>query len=233
MSTNNVERMKRKAELRTKRGRTSPRRADAHGRRTAGRPAGARTAPGRSRETQSKGRIAVILADLFEDSEFQVPHDRLNKEGYETIVIGTDRKKAVSGKKGRVKVKPDRSIDEVDAAEFDALVIPGGYSPDHLRTDPRMVAFTRSFFDAGKPVAAVCHGGSMLVEADVVRDRTVTSWPSIKTDLVNAGANWVDEEVVVDNGLVTSRKPDDIPAFNAKMLEEFAEGRHGAAGRVA
>jgi len=136
-------------------------------------------------------------------------------------VIGTDRKKTVSGKKGRVKVKPDRSIDEVDAAEFDALVIPGGYSPDHLRTDPRMVAFTLSFFDAGKPVAAVCHGGSMLVEADVVHDRTVTSWPSIKTDLVNAGAEWVDREVVEDQNLVTSRKPEDLLAFTSALLRQL------------
>jgi protease I len=118
---------------------------------------------------------------------------------------------------------------EADAAEFDALLLPGGVAnPDQLRMQPEAVEFVRAFFDAGKPVAAICHAPWTLIEAGVVRGRTLTSWPSVKTDLVNAGANWVDREVVVDNGLVTSRKPDDIPAFNEKMIEEFAEGTHRA-----
>jgi protease I len=109
------------------------------------------------------------------------------------------------------------------------LLLPGGVAnPDQLRTLPEAVNFVRAFFDAGKPVAAICHAPWTLIEAGVVKGRTLTSWPSVKTDLVNAGANWVDQEVVVDNGLVTSRKPDDIPAFNEKMLEEFAEGNHRA-----
>ena len=123
----------------------------------------------------------------------------------------------------------DATVSDVSPADYDALVLPGGVAnPDYLRTVDEAVAFTKGFFDAGKPVAAICHAPWTLIEAGVVEGRTLTSWPSVKTDLVNAGANWVDQEVVVDNGLVTSRKPDDIPAFNEKMLEEFAEGTHRA-----
>ena len=123
--------------------------------------------------------------------------------------------------------KVDRTIDEVDADDYDALLLPGGVgNPDILRMNEKVVRFIREFFEQGKPVAAICHGPWTLVEADVVRGRRLTSWPSIKTDIRNAGGEWVDEQVVVDRGLVTSRKPDDLPAFNAKMLEEFAEGRH-------
>ena len=122
----------------------------------------------------------------------------------------------------------DRTIDEADADDYDGLMIPGGVgNPDLMRGDERMVRFTRAFAEAGKPIAAICHGPWMLVEADIVRGRTVTSWPSVQTDIRNAGGTWVDQEVVVDDGIVTSRKPDDIPAFNEKMIEEFAEGRHG------
>jgi len=123
---------------------------------------------------------------------------------------------------------PRKALEQARADEFDALLLPGGVAnPDQLRTIPRAVQFVKAFFDAGKPVAAICHGPWTLIDADVVRGRTVTSWPSLKTDLTNAGAKWVDQEVVVDNGLVTSRKPADIPAFNRRMLEQFAEGRHG------
>ena len=116
---------------------------------------------------------------------------------------------------------------QADADDFDALLLPGGVAnPDQLRMIPEAVQFVRSFFDAGKPVAAICHGLWPLIDAGVVRGRTITSWPSLRADLTNAGANWVDQEVVVDNGLVSSRKPADIPAFNRKMLEEFGEGRH-------
>ncbi len=121
----------------------------------------------------------------------------------------------------------DHTVAEADAKDYDGLVLPGGVAnPDVLRTDEDAVAFARAFFEAGKPVAAICHAPWTLVEADVVRDRTLTSWPSLQTDIRNAGGNWVDEEVVVDEGFVTSRKPDDIPAFNDKMVEEIAEGRH-------
>ena len=122
----------------------------------------------------------------------------------------------------------DRTVAEVDASEYDALVLPGGVAnPDRLRMDEDAVAFARAFFDQGKPVGVICHGPWTLVEADVVRGRTLTSWPSLQTDIRNAGGTWVDEQVVTDNGLVSSRRPDDLPAFNAKIVEEFApEGRH-------
>ena len=121
----------------------------------------------------------------------------------------------------------DRTVADVSADDYDALVLPGGVAnPDNLRADEDAVAFARAFFDQHKPVAAICHAPWTLVEADVVRDRTLTSWPSVQTDIRNAGGNWVDEEVVVDQGLVTSRKPDDLPAFNAKLVEEVAEGKH-------
>jgi len=121
----------------------------------------------------------------------------------------------------------DRTVEEASADDYDALVIPGGVgNPDAMRMNENAVEFTRQFFEQGKPVGVICHGPWMLVEAGVVRDRTVTSWPSLRTDIRNAGGNWVDEEVVVDQGLVTSRKPDDLPAFNEKIIEEFAEGRH-------
>ncbi|HVX97452.1 MAG TPA: type 1 glutamine amidotransferase domain-containing protein [Polyangia bacterium] len=171
-------------------------------------------------------RVAIILGEMFEDSEFRVPYDRLRGAGHEVIVLGsgTATQKHLEGYRHQEKVAPARSIREVTARDFDALVIPGGYSPDHLRTDPLMVDFTRQMVDAGKPVAAVCHAGSMLVEADVVDERTVTSWPSIKTDLLNAGAHWVDQEVVEDGNLITSRRPGDLAAFSDAILRQL-EGR--------
>jgi protease I len=121
----------------------------------------------------------------------------------------------------------DRTVADADPARYDGLVLPGGVAnPDNLRTDEKAVAFVRGFFDAGKPVAVICHGAWTLIEAGVVTGRTLTSWPSVQTDLRNAGATWVDEEVHVDQGLVSSRKPDDLPAFCAKLVEEFAEGQH-------
>jgi protease I len=125
-------------------------------------------------------------------------------------------------------IEAEQTAADADAAAFDGLVLPGGVAnPDRLRTDEAAVRFIRGFFEQRKPVGVICHGPWTLVEADVVRDRTLTSWPSLKTDLRNAGANWVDEQVHVDNGLVSSRKPDDLPAFCEKMVEELAEGRHG------
>ena len=121
----------------------------------------------------------------------------------------------------------DRTVADADPSDYDGLVLPGGVAnPDFLRMDERAVGFVRGFFEQGKPVGVICHGPWTLVEADVVRGRRLTSWPSLKTDIRNAGGEWVDEQVVVDNGLVSSRRPDDLPAFNAKIVEEFAEGRH-------
>jgi protease I len=131
-------------------------------------------------------------------------------------------------------VPVDVALGTAKAEDYDGLVLPGGQiNPDKLRLEPKAVDFVKAFFQAGKPVGAICHGPWLLVEADVARGRTVTSYPAIRTDLKNAGAEWVDREVVVDQGLVTSRRPDDIPAFNPKIIEEFAEGRHEAQKRSA
>jgi protease I len=174
-------------------------------------------------------KIAIIAADMVERVELVEPRKALEDAGATTELISMKRGDIQSfnhfDKADKQKV--DRTIDDADASDYDGLMVPGGVgNPDLMRGDKRMVAFTRAFFDAGKPVALICHGPWMLVEADVARGRKVTSWPSVKTDLRNAGADWVDEQVVVDGGLVTSRKPDDIPAFNVKMIEEFAEGVH-------
>src|ERR671933_450843 len=123
--------------------------------------------------------------------------------------------------------EPRKTVEEVHASDYDALLVPGGVgNPDQLRGDENAVSFVRDFFEQGKPVAAICHAPWILVEAGVVRGRKLTSWPTLQTDIRNAGGNWVDQEVVVDNGLVTSRKPDDIPAFVDKVIEEFCEGKH-------
>ncbi len=171
-------------------------------------------------------KIAILVADGFEQSEMTEPRRALQEAGAQTLIVSPARGR-VQGWKHYDKADTfdvDVPLDQADANEFDALLLPGGVAnPDQLRTMPQAVQFVRSFFDAGKPVAAICHAPWTLVEADVVRGRRVTSWPSVRTDLKNAGAEWVDQEVVSDNGLITSRKPDDIPAFNRKMIEEFAE----------
>ena len=168
-------------------------------------------------------KVAFIMDEVFEDSEFRFPYDRVKELGHVPVVVGLERGKKVEGKKGQETVTTDVSIDEVSPDEFDALVIPGGYSPDKIRAIPKMVDFTRSIFESAKPVAAICHAGWMLAEADIARGKTVTSWPSIKTDLVNAGANWVDQEVVEDGNLITSRKPDDLEAFSKTLLAQLEQ----------
>jgi protease I len=171
-------------------------------------------------------RVAFIVDQLFEDSEFRVPFERVRGAGHEAVVIAVDPQQELAGKRGQEKLKADRGIEQVAAGEFDALVIPGGFSPDRLRTNRKMVGLTRDIFNAGKPVAAICHAGWMLVEADIADGRTLTSWPSIKTDLINAGARWVDREVVEDENLITSRKPEDLEAFSTALLRQI---EHGAA----
>ncbi len=165
------------------------------------------------------GKVAFVLDDDFEDSEFTVPYERITEAGHQITVIGTEAGREVTGKRGKEKFTLEATPDTVNPADFDALVIPGGYAPDKLRTDPGLVKFVQGFFGGDKPVAAICHAGSLLVEADAVDGRTVTSWPSVKTDLVNAGAEWVDKEVVVDGNLITSRNPDDLDAFCSAILD--------------
>jgi protease I len=174
-------------------------------------------------------KVAIIAADMVERVELVEPRKALEDAGATTELISMERGEieAFDHFDKSDKQKVDKAIDSADPSDYDALMIPGGVgNPDLMRGDKRMVAFTRAFFDEGKPVAAICHGPWMLVEADAVRGRKVTSWPTLQTDIRNAGGDWVDEKVVVDSGLVTSRKPDDIPAFNSKMIEEFAEGVH-------
>ena len=165
-------------------------------------------------------RVAFILADMYEDAEFEVPWEQVTQAGNQVAVVGKERSVEVTGKKGGRTVV-DLAIAEVRPDEFDALVIPGGYSPDKLRAEPAMVDFVRQMVEDGKPVAAICHAGWMLAEADVARGRRMTSVRNIRTDLVNAGADWVDEEVVVDGNLITSRTPDDLPAFCRALLDQL------------
>jgi protease I len=174
-------------------------------------------------------RIAFLAADMVEQVELTEPWKAVEEAGGtpELISIHEGEIRGFNHFDPADTFKVDRTVEEASADDYDALVLPGGVgNPDQLRVDENAVAFVREFFEQHKPVAAICHAPWTLIEAGVVRGRTLTSWPSLRTDLENAGANWVDQEVVVDNGLVTSRKPDDLPAFNRKMIEEFAEGVH-------
>ena len=179
-------------------------------------------------ELQGK-KVAFLATDGVEQVEYTEPRKTIEKAGAEVYLV--------SLKPGKIQgfnhldkgdtFPVDVAVAEARTDDYDGLVIPGGVAnPDFMRRDPDAVRFVRSFFDSGKPVAAICHAAWMLVEADVVRGRTLTSWPSVQTDVRNAGGTWVDEEVHTDQGLVTSRKPDDIPAFSAKVIEEIAEGVH-------
>ncbi|MFW6094278.1 MAG: type 1 glutamine amidotransferase domain-containing protein [Pseudomonadota bacterium] len=165
-------------------------------------------------------RIAVVLGNDFEDVEFRQPADCLTEAGHQLTVVGS-KPGEVEGKRHQERVTVEATPADVRPDQFDALLIPGGFSPDHLRTDETIVAFVKHFHDDGKLIAAVCHGPSLLVDAEVVRDHRLTSWPSIRKDLVNAGGVVVDEEVVVDGKLITSRKPDDLPAFCNAILENL------------
>jgi protease I len=179
-------------------------------------------------ELQGK-KVAVLATDMFEQVELTEPVKALEGAGAQVDIVSLEEGQ-IQGFNHYDKADTfpvDRTVEEANASEYDALVLPGGVgNPDTLRMDENAVAFVRDFFDQGKPVAAICHGPWTLVEAGVVRDRTLTSWPSLQTDVRNAGGSWVDEQVVVDEGLVTSRKPDDLAAFCSKMIEEFVEGKH-------
>lgn len=173
--------------------------------------------------------VAILATDGFEQSELFEPKKALEEAGATVRIVSLESGeiKGWNHTNWGAGIDVDLTVDEANADDFDALQLPGGVmNPDKLRMNERAVNFVKAFFDAGKPVGAICHAPWTLIEADVVRGRTVTSYPSIRRDLENAGANWVDAEVVTDNGLVTSRKPDDIPAFNEKIIEEFAEGIH-------
>jgi len=173
-------------------------------------------------------KVAILATDGFEQSELLEPRKALDEAGATTQLVSPAGKK-IKGwdqKDWGKEVSVDVPLDSAHAEEFDALLLPGGVmNPDQLRMNPTAVQFVKQFTDAGKPVAAICHGPWTLVEAGAVRGRTMTSWPSLKTDLKNAGASWVDKEVVNDQGVVTSRRPDDIPAFNREMIRLFSEGQ--------
>jgi protease I len=185
-------------------------------------------------ELQGK-KIAFLATDGVEQVEYTEPRKAVEQAGATADLV--------SLKPGQIQgfnhldkgdtFPVDRAVRDASADDYDGLVLPGGVAnPDVLRTDKDAVRFVRSFFETGKPVASICHGAWTLVEADVVKGRTLTSWPSVRTDIENAGGTWVDEEVHTDRGLVTSRKPDDLPAFNAKIIEEFAEGAHAEQARA-
>ena len=174
-------------------------------------------------------RIAALVENGFEQSELLEPKKALEAAGAKVDIVSPQsfRVQGWQHDDWGQGVSVDQQLESANADDYDALLLPGGVmNPDKLRINPAAVRFVRSFVEAGKPIAAICHAPWTLIEADAVKGRRMTSWPSLANDLRNAGAQWVDSECVVDNGLVTSRKPDDIPAFNKKMIEEFAEGRH-------
>lgn len=170
-------------------------------------------------------KVAVIATNAFEDSELTSPVEAVKEAGADVTIISTEAT-TITGKNG-TEVTVDTTSAEANADDFDALILPGGTgNADKIRMDADAVKFVADIFKAGKPTGVICHGGWILTDANVLEGRTLTSFPSIKTDLINAGASWVDQEVHTDNGLVSSRTPDDLPAFNAKIIEEFAEGEH-------
>ena len=184
---------------------------------------------------QLKGkRVAVLVAKGFEQVELVDPRKALEAAGAIVDVVSPESSKVRGWNHTEWgdDVTVDRRLDQTRADDYDALLLPGGVmNPDQLRMNLKAVQLVKQFFDEGKPIAVICHGPWTLVEADVVRGIRMTSYPSVRTDLRNAGADWVDQEVVVDRGIVSSRKPDDLPAFNRKMIQEFAEGQHGGAGK--
>lgn len=176
-------------------------------------------------------KIAILATNGFEESELKSPKEALENEGFDVDIISESKGSIKGWSDGNWsnEYKVDKIIDEVEALDYDALMLPGGViNPDKLRRNKQALIFVKQFFDQKKPVAAICHGPQTLISAGVVKGRTMTSFSSIKDDLINAGANWVDQEVVVDEGFVTSRNPNDLPAFNAKIIEEIKEGKHKA-----
>ncbi len=180
-------------------------------------------------ENLDRKTVAILATNGFEESELREPKIALEKAGADVEIISLEKGEIKSWNNGDwgKAYKVDKTLNEVTQADYNALVLPGGViNPDILRRDKNAISFIKSFFEHHKPVAAICHAPWLLAEADVLQGRNVTSFSSIKTDIINAGANWTDEEVVVDAGLVTSRNPDDLPAFNDKLVEEVYEGKH-------
>ena len=172
-------------------------------------------------------RIACVLDVDYEDSEYKQPYDAFKQAGHQVTIVGLEPGKELKGKKGTVTTKTEIGIDQARPDQFDGLFIPGGCSPDHLRANPKMVQFAKAFMDSGKPVFAICHGPQLLIAAHTVKGRKLTAWQTIQDDLAQVGANVVDQDVVVDKNLVTSRKPADIPAFireSLKLLEKVPVG---------
>jgi protease I len=167
-------------------------------------------------------RIAVLAAKDFQDTELAYPIDKLREVGHVVEVLGEHAHEVIEGKLHQERVRTDAAFAERDPTGYDAIVIPGGYSPDHLRMVPAAVSFVREFARTGRPIAAICHGPQLLIEANLVEGRQVTSWPSVKKDLENAGAMWLDREVLVDGPLITSRNPGDVPAFTREILHQLA-----------
>ena len=182
-----------------------------------------------------KGKKVAILTETgFEEVELTSPKQALEEAGAEVHIVSPQKEKVKAWDHDHwsIELNVDKNIDDVKEEDYDALVLPGGVlNPDKLRTNENAVSFVKEFLDSGKPVAAICHGPQTLIETGLLEGRTMTSYPSVKTDLINAGVTWVDKEVVVDNGLVTSRSPKDLEAFNKKMLEEISEGKHATTGQ--
>jgi len=168
-------------------------------------------------------RIAILSEEDFEDSELIEPLRSMKNAGARVVIVGTGSKKSYRGKRGNASVSVDTTADKVKVEDFAAIIIPGGYAPDKMRRDPSMVELVKKAYELGKVVAAICHGPQLLISANVVRGRRVTSWPSIAVDLENAGAEWVDAPVVQDGNLITSRKPADLPRFNKAIIEALRE----------
>ncbi len=177
-------------------------------------------------------KVAILTENGFEEVELTSPKKALEEAGATVEIVSPQKEKVKAWDHDHwsIELKVDKNIEEANADDYDAIVLPGGVmNPDKLRTNKKAVQFVQEFLEAGKPVAAICHGPQTLIETGLLEGRTMTSYPSLQTDLKNAGVDWVDREVVVDNGLVTSRKPDDLKAFNKKMIEEIAEGEHAPA----
>jgi deglycase len=164
-------------------------------------------------------RIAILIEDGFEDSELVEPLRAMQNVGARVIVVGSGSHETYHGKRGKAKIKADINADKVNGQDFDAIIIPGGYAPDRMRLHQPMIDLVKKAFNSGKVVAAICHGPQLLISADIVKGRRITSWPSVAIDLKNAGANWVDEPVVQDGNLITARKPADLPRFNKVVID--------------